>query len=202
MINFILNNKKTTLIIVFLCALFSSAGFLVVYYYHFPLISNDPQNWAAFGTYVGGTLSSIGIYVSIIVNVMIAIMVNDYTRESNNKQIKNAQQIAIVHLKNDIYKEFVHKSMPLFIEWEYNNSNITIAENCIKYLESFEKFNSHLFHFKKIEIYSELVSTINSAINSMRIDDIGGILQKQLKAGVLLNELYIQMGKHVTDLDE
>ena len=59
-----------------------------------------------------------------------------------------------------------------------------------------------LDNFKKIEPYSELVSTINSAINSMRIDDIGGILQKQLKAGVLLNELYIKMGKHVIDLDE
>lgn len=202
MINFILNNKKTTLIIVLLCALFSSAGFLVVYYNHFPLISNDPQNWAAFGTYVGGTLNSIGIYVSIIVNVMIAIMVNEYTSETNNKQMKNAKQIAIVHLRNDIYKEFVNKSMPLFIEWENNNSNITVAQNCIKYLKSFEKFNSHLFHFGKIESYSELISTINSAIDSMRIDDIAGILQMQLKAGVLLNELYIKMGKHVTDLDE
>jgi hypothetical protein len=201
MINFLLKNKKTILIIVFLLSLLISAGLLIVYYCHFPFISDNPQDWAAFGSYVSGTVSSIGIYVSIIVNIMIAILVNQFTRETNNKQMQNSKQIAIVQLRNDIYKEFINKSMPLFVEWEYNNSNITVAENCIKYLKSFEKFNSHLFDFSKIESYSELIITTYSAIDSMKLNDIGAVLQKQLKASELLNEIYIKMGKHVTDIE-
>jgi len=201
MINYISKNKKTILLIVIIIAIIFSLIFVFAYYYHFPLISDDPQNWAAFGSYFGGTLSLIGIYVSIVVNIMIAVTVNEYTKDANNKQMQNSKQIAIVQLRNDIYKEFVNTSMPLFIEWENNSSNITVAENCIKYLKSFEKFNSHLFNFSTIESYDELITTIYSAINSMKINDLGGILQKQLKASVLLNELYIKMGRHVTDIE-
>jgi predicted lactoylglutathione lyase len=42
---------------------------------------------------------------------MIAVTVNEYTKDANNKQMQNSKQIAIVQLRNDIYKEFSNYSL-------------------------------------------------------------------------------------------
>jgi hypothetical protein len=202
MLQYLLTNKKKTILLILSFAFIFSLSLLFLYHSYFPIISKDPQNWAAFGNYIGGTLSVIGLYVGVFINIMIAIIVNDFAKDNMYKQIRTAKQIAIIELRNNIYKEFISDSKPLFLELEINNNNITVAQKCADFLISFKKFNSHLFDFSKIKSYEKLQESISSLVYYLKLNDNVSALNHYYLSREELSITYELMGMYVIDIIE
>jgi len=200
MLEYILNHKKKILIFFLLLALFVSIYIITIYFYRFNNFSNNPQDWAAFGSYMSGTLNVIAVFVNILISLVIAISLNDLSKDNTQRQTRTAKQIAIIQLRNEVYKNFIERMNPLYRNWNDNRNNITDAKKCIDYLEEFKLFNSHLFTFDKITTYSQMISQIENSIYFLKKDDLVSFEGEFSRFQNTLNKTYQEMSSHVIDI--
>jgi hypothetical protein len=80
---------------------------------------------------MSGTLNIIAVFVNILISIVIAISLNDLSKDNTQRQTRTAKQIAIIQLRNEVYKNFIERMTPLYRNWYDNRNNITDAKNVL-----------------------------------------------------------------------
>ncbi|MDO3695219.1 hypothetical protein QVZ41_10220 [Wenyingzhuangia sp. chi5] len=167
-------NKKTNPILI---AIVIALILLVPYFITFDnnIFSNKTEDWGAFGSYLGGIISVINLFVFIYISSLI----NDINENSNNRDINNQKLLTLTQFRqNELDKLTLELDKPTINDGsEEINVILSKLSAANIYLVNFSNQKSYLFPIiyedETKELIQTLIDTICNIINLVK--DVHGI---------------------------
>lgn len=101
---------------------------LTVYFYQFHYLSDDPNDWGAFGSYIGGVYS---VFVAILVIMLTRSLEKKDQIQKNKREAASALYQQIVKVKDSMNQNSIDKLVK-----DINASELYLSEKLIKKLRS------------------------------------------------------------------
>lgn len=142
-----MNYQKLKLIIAGLCgsAVIFSVVIYTIIFYDTP-VSNNTQDWGAFGDYLGGILNPIIGIVNLVVLVYISVTIENTEERRHRNNLDSQRKMSLYTIKYDSLREvsnLLHKIQPEFVQSEEKSElKILLLNN---ELRAFVNRNSYLF---------------------------------------------------------
>ena len=139
--------RKFKFIILLIILLIISILIVFIINFKNQTISENIQDWASFGDYIGGTLNTILSFLTLLTTIFIAFTLNNYDNIRNEKNTLFEKQKLIRELREAEYKEI---SKEINNIWDIvSNPDRIIGLNGLfliyqKYTD-FLKYKTHLF---------------------------------------------------------
>lgn len=151
--------------------------FIIIFFSTFGnnALSHDPQRWAEFGDYLGGTLNTLFTLINVCVTIWLTLIINKLSSKNTEKQIEAERRIATIHLKHEALKELRAELTRCYSNWQTDIYNIKFVSKCYEPIISFSSNYSYLFDEEILDGCNALVldvTSIGQAIQENRNDEV------------------------------
>lgn len=179
----------------------------IFYYFHFPILTEDNENWAHFGDFVGGTLSSIFSFLTFLAILYTLHLQREELRlnrkelETANYESKKQTQIASKQLESSIRQkneEYLLEYMQVYslLESEIKHSQFSGrigAEFLRHFLDSENTITVLSNHLRRKDHYEIPTKPILKYLNCLEYLIYWDLLQSKIEI-----DLTVGVRKHTT----
>lgn len=137
-------------------------------YYHYG-ISNNVDDWSAFGTYFSGLMMPFLTIANIVVFIELTIAISDYETKRSVKEMEQQKALLIMQFRRQSIESFYQHINRLYEEKKDGDIEIMYAE-AIEYLQKFLDVDFKYFDCDKNSFTERNIKHLITLLNIIHLD--------------------------------
>lgn len=194
------DNWRVILLLAYILIALTLSIYAIFYYWtHFKshTISNDPQKWAEFGDYFGGTVNTLFTSINICVTIWLTLTINKFASKNTDKQIDAEKKVATIQLRHEALKELrieFDKSLSI---WQTDIFKPKYASDCQDIILKFSSNYFYLFDDETLAWCTALIFNINDVPEAIRNNQADKVEELFNRSRTESRNLYSRIGRKI-----